>query len=562
VVDSHELMPDGGKRTEARPPPGALPVGYAFAGFEIEGYIGHGGMGVVYRARQVALDRCVALKVIGSHVAVDPEFRERFKREGAIQARIEHPSIVPVYEAGELPDGSLYLAMKIVNGASLDVSLCDGPLDLVAALEILEPIAAALDAAHKRGLVHRDVKPQNILLDDEGGAYLADFGISRVAAESGVTPTGQFVGTLKYVAPEQILGDPPTPASDIYSLAAVLCECVTGAPPFPRELREAALFAVIQQPPPLMSERVPSLPRSLDAVVTRGLAKQPEERHPTAGALIAQARAAGPPSEPTTPVRVSRNPRPRRGRARLRRFAQRGSATTLAASIVAGAVLFARGSDDVSGVHVSYAQRIAPLCVQRRALRAKDVRRKPVFKRRVNRLHTWNGARIVVEDEVNAQLQANRYVSQRLASLTPDAEHQATWRSTRAAFRRNITRLQRYRDRLRAAPGNRSLLKVISSYDRRRSAIEEDTAVVATGFELLGGPGCSVPFQAEQVVRLPKRLTSRRPQVRPSPDVNPPAAPALTPAPDVNPPPPNVPPPQPSPNPDLNPPPLSSPNPG
>jgi serine/threonine protein kinase len=268
------------------------------AGYRLEGVLGQGGMGVVYEARQLSLDRPVALKVLIPELSADPAFRERFKREGLIQARIDHPSIVAVHEAGD-HEGALWLAMRLVRGTTLKDQIAPAGMDPARALRLLRQVSDALDAAHEAGLVHRDIKPQNILVGSRDHAFLADFGLTRTGDRgSGLTRTGQRMGTPDYMAPEQIRGDTPAPPADHYAVAAVLYECLTGDVPFPMATDTAVFWAHMADPPPLVSARRPDLPRRLDDVLQRGLAKHPAERYPTAVALVdAASSALGAPTE-------------------------------------------------------------------------------------------------------------------------------------------------------------------------------------------------------------------------------------------------------------------------
>jgi predicted Ser/Thr protein kinase len=277
-----------------------LQTGTEIAGYRIDGVIGAGGMGVVYEATQLALERPVALKVLGAVRSTD-EFRARFRREAMLQAALEHPNVVPVYEAGDSEDG-LFIAMKLVRGSDLKRLIEGGDLTPEQALELLAQAAEALDAAHAVGLVHRDVKPQNILVDESNHAYLADFGLSKGAGDRGFTLTGAYTGSLDYAAPEQIRGETYGPAADLYAFAAVLCEALTGEVPFPHETEAALLYAHLSEEPPRPSERRLSLPAGLDAVVARGLAKTPDERYGSAAELVTDARnalASQPVSAPT-----------------------------------------------------------------------------------------------------------------------------------------------------------------------------------------------------------------------------------------------------------------------
>jgi serine/threonine-protein kinase len=279
------------------------PVGTTVAGYRIEALIGKGGMGVVYRAFDPRLERRVALKLLPAERALDGRFRARFARESRQAAAIEHPCIVPVHDAGDA-DGMLYIAMRYVEGTDLgQVIRQDGPLDPERVLRLLADIADALDAAHARGLVHRDVKPSNILVETTNAAehaYLTDFGASRQARGSDtLTVTGQFLGTANYAAPEQIADGTASSRSDVYSLGAVLFESLTGQPPFVRETPVAVLWAHVNEPVPSPSALRPVLPAEIDAVLARALAKNADERYPTCAAIVEAARTAFGLSQPT-----------------------------------------------------------------------------------------------------------------------------------------------------------------------------------------------------------------------------------------------------------------------
>jgi serine/threonine-protein kinase len=248
-------------------------IGSTLAGYRLDALIARGGMGVVYRATQLALDRPVALKVIARHLADDESFRRRFLSESQLAARLDHPGVVPVYDARE-EDGELVVAMRLVEGGDLKGRLRrDGALPAAEAIGLLGQVAAALDAAHAAGIVHRDVKPQNILLEGER-AYLTDFGLAKALGDSGVLSGASIAGTAEYMSPEQWQGRKVGPAADVYSLGCVLYETVTGVVPFAR--REG--------------EPEPRMPRGLDRVIERAVSKGPAERFPTAGALIEAAR--------------------------------------------------------------------------------------------------------------------------------------------------------------------------------------------------------------------------------------------------------------------------------
>ena len=265
-----------------------LSPGEALGGFRIADVIGIGGMGIVYRAQQISLDREVALKVLSPQLSGDETFSERFRSEGMHAARLDHPNVIPVYDAGE-DRGRLYLAMRLVEGMSLAERLRVKPLTAREALDILGPIAGGLDEAHAAGLVHRDVKPQNILLTDGGHPYLADFGLAKGVESAGLTASGGFVGTLNYAAPEQILGSATSPATDVYALAAVLYHCLTGMVPFPRDTQAGLMFAQVNQAPP----RIPLAEADeFNQLTAKGMAKDPEDRFPSAVELMAAAEHA------------------------------------------------------------------------------------------------------------------------------------------------------------------------------------------------------------------------------------------------------------------------------
>jgi hypothetical protein len=268
-------------------------IGREIAGFRIEREIGRGGMGVVYLATQVFPERRIALKLLSSDLAADPAFRERFVRESNAAASTEHPNIVPVYAAGE-SDGQLYLAMRFIEGKDLRTVLeHEGTLLADRATRICAEVADALEAAHERGLVHRDVKPGNVLLDARDRAYLSDFGLIRATRiDTEITKTGQFMGTVDYVAPEQIRGDELDGRADIYSLGCVLFECLTGSPPFRRDSEVATMYAHLEQDVPAPSSKRADLLRSLDQVVTKATAKRTDQRFATAGEMAGALRGS------------------------------------------------------------------------------------------------------------------------------------------------------------------------------------------------------------------------------------------------------------------------------
>jgi ABC-type branched-subunit amino acid transport system substrate-binding protein/DNA-binding beta-propeller fold protein YncE len=308
--------------------------GTTFAGYRVDSLVGRGGMGVVYRATDLSLARPVALKLVAPELAEGESFRARFLREPRLAASLDHPNVIPIYEAGE-HDGQLYLAMRFVEGSDLKSVLeRDGRLAPERALGVLGQVAGALDGAHRRALVHRDVKPANVLIDENGHAYLTDFGITKqLGGES--TDTGRMVGTLDYLAPEQIRGDPVDGRTDVYALACLLYECLSGAPPFRRATEAETLWAHMQEEPPALKGHA-----ALDPVLRKALAKDPEARHATCAELIdAAAPALGirPPRAPLAPAAL---------RHRGRRLLAAG--LLLLAAVIAVAIVALTGGEDTS----------------------------------------------------------------------------------------------------------------------------------------------------------------------------------------------------------------------
>jgi ribose transport system substrate-binding protein len=271
-------------------------VGTELVGYRIRGLLGRGGMGVVYLADQIALGRAVALKILAPELVEDDRFRARFLSESRLAASIEHPHIVPIYDAGEA-EGLLYIAMRYVEGADLrTVIRREGALDVRRAVDIVGQVAGALDAAHERGLVHRDVKSRNVLIAREGSGdhcFLCDFGLVKTtSSESSVGGRGQLVGTIEYIAPEQIEGGTVDARADVYSLGCLLYECLTGEVPFRRDTEVAVIYGhLIELPKPPSSVR-PELPHGFDGVVAKALAKPPKERYRRCGELAQAAVAA------------------------------------------------------------------------------------------------------------------------------------------------------------------------------------------------------------------------------------------------------------------------------
>jgi hypothetical protein len=362
-------------------PSADLQPGDVFAGHRIESVAGHGGMGVVYRAVQLDLDRPVALKLIAGAMAEDDGFRDRFIRESRIAASIDHPNVIPVFYAGASDDDRLYIAMRYVPGDDLRTLVRrEGPLGAQRAAHLIAQLASALDAAHVKGMVHRDVKPANVLIGARDHAYLTDFGLARSVQSmsgSGATRAGGWVGTLGYVAPEQIRGEPVDARTDVYALGCVLYYALTGATPYQRDSDEATLWAHLHDPPPPITDRMPGVPEAFEDVMRRALAKDPADRYPSTGDLgraalaaagladpdrqpaervVATGAAAPPPVDAETVVSPSRSPtvradpgapaRPprRRGRPNGALVAVLGLSVLVVGGVVA--LLLASGGDE------------------------------------------------------------------------------------------------------------------------------------------------------------------------------------------------------------------------
>jgi hypothetical protein len=272
-------------------------IGTQFAGYRIEALLGRGGMSVVYRAENARLGNKVALKLLAETLADDESFRERFVRESRTAATLNHPNIVTIYDAGDW-EGVLYIAMRWVEEDLKAHLRREGPLAPDHALAVAAQVGSALDAAHARGLLHRDVKPANILLESgEPGAppiaYLADFGLTKhLESRSGITASGQFVGTIDYMSPEQIEGREVDSRTDIYSLGCVIFESLAGGTPFRRETEVAVLWAHMREEPPPLTEVRPDLPQELDHVLAKAMAKAPEERYGSCRELVGALRRA------------------------------------------------------------------------------------------------------------------------------------------------------------------------------------------------------------------------------------------------------------------------------
>lgn len=266
-------------------------AGTRFGKYELTALLGRGGMGEVYEAFDTEKRRAVALKILRAEYARDDRFRTRFLRESHAAAILQEPHVIPIHDWGEI-DGNLFIDMRLVQGRTLHDLITDGPLGPDRAVEIVQQVADALDAAHAEGLVHRDVKPHNILVTPADFAYLVDFGIAAMQGDSRLTLAGTQIGSLAYMAPERFNDEPCTPATDIYALACVLYEALTGNTPFDTGSHESLIAAHLSTPPPAAGAANPRVPAALDAVIARGMAKQPDDRYGSAGALARAARRA------------------------------------------------------------------------------------------------------------------------------------------------------------------------------------------------------------------------------------------------------------------------------
>lgn len=274
-------------------------VGTRFGRYELIDLLGRGGMGEVYEARDTEKDRIVALKVLVDQFSSDPEYRNRFTREAHIAAQLQEPHVIPIHDWGEI-EGSLYIDMRLVRGTDLRKMLKSGPAQPDLAIDIMGQIAGALDAAHAVGLIHRDIKPENVIVTSNNFAYLLDFGIAEKTGDTRLTQAGMTVGSLAYMAPERLDGRPTTGAADVYSLACVLYELLTGDSPFATDSMQQLLTSHLYKPPPRPSVVNPRLPASLDAIVDRGMAKEPDDRYGSAGALARAASRALSGASPTS----------------------------------------------------------------------------------------------------------------------------------------------------------------------------------------------------------------------------------------------------------------------
>ena len=374
------LVPKGvAPAIRLRPMSGSLVVGGQLGNYLIESVIGRGGMSVVYRATHTRLGNPVALKALAPELSSDDAFRERFLREAKMAAAIDHPNVIPIYDTG-LADDSLYIIMRYVSGGDLKALLASsGALSPERTIELLTPVAKALDAAHADGLVHRDVKPANILLQRSSSGevehvYLSDFGVMKhTSSISGLTKTGALVGTIAYMAPEQIEGGDVSAQTDIYALGCVFYQMVTGRMPYERDSEAAALWAHMREDVEPASQARPGLPPGIDDVIDRALAKNPAARYATCQELMractavisapvprqaaapAAASQAAPPSPPPSPA----GERPRTGAGRIGRPWLVAGLALLAAGMIAVVIALASGGGSSTSTGASFPASLA-----------------------------------------------------------------------------------------------------------------------------------------------------------------------------------------------------------
>jgi predicted Ser/Thr protein kinase len=555
--------------------PAVLQVGSTVGDYRLEELIGRGGMGVVYRATQLSLGRPVAVKLIAPEVGDEPAFRERFKREARLAAQIDHPNVIPLYQA-DVEDGQLFIAMRYVEGTDLRALVTrQSRLEPNHASWLVAQIAAALDAAHGRGLVHRDVKPANVLLAGDFGAehaYLTDFGLMKhTTSHDELTRSGAFVGTLDYAAPEQLRGWPVDARTDVYALGCLLYLLLTGQVPYPRENEAAKVWAHIADELPRPSETFPGVTLEFDEVVMRAMAKEPDARYTSAGDLgrAALAAAAGEraasaeqsvatgPAAPRgatgPPVPGSAAGLPHGPKRPSRRRVAIGALTVAFAGAVAAAVIALEAggpSDDGTarpGIAAHQAA-VGAICTEANMVQAARERRFDTHRRKLSAARTVAGQRNAILNETQLRLSASADLMARLDAEPPPSPDLAPVQgSTLRAWARNLRRLRSHRDALEDVGSHRELLRALNGLPR--SAIETDATRVAAGLRRLGGSRCDLdPVVPDPVLRVRRIPPNTQPPARggggssnptpPQPSPTPPApAPPAEPPPNPTPPP-------------------------
>ncbi|MGV0715458.1 serine/threonine-protein kinase [Mycolicibacterium sp. XJ662] len=328
-------------------------VGTRFGPYQITRLIGRGGMGEVYEAEDTVKGRTVALKLLPDALSGDPVFRERLQREARSAGRLQEPHVVPIHDYGEI-DGHLFVDMRLIDGIDLRTTLQrNGHMAPAQAVGLIRQIAAALDAAHDAGVMHRDVKPENILVTGDGFAYLVDFGIASATTDRTLTEKGTAIGTYAYMAPERFSSEPVTHSADVYALACVLHQCLTGAQPYRADSVSMLITAHLMEPPPRPSQVRPGVPPAFDAVIEKGMAKRAEDRYASAGDLARAAEAAlGPPDSSAHPTVAAAAFAPASRRGGRRPWVIGGAAALVVVVALAGVVtwLVARSPGNASGM--------------------------------------------------------------------------------------------------------------------------------------------------------------------------------------------------------------------
>jgi serine/threonine protein kinase len=493
-------------------------IGSIVAGHRIEEVVARGGMGVVYRVTHVALERERALKLIAPELAADESFRARFRREWKVAAEIDHPHAIPIHDAGEA-DGQLYIVMRFVPGTDLRRMSRDGPLGPDVAATIVNQVAGALDAAHSRGLIHRDIKPANILVEMRDGqphAYLTDFGLTKqLASTVQLTDEGRWVGTVDYVAPEQIEGKPVDARTDIYGLGCVAYNALTGEVPFPRDSDVAKIWAHLNDPPPTLLERAPDLPAGLDDVVMRAMAKDPADRFPSAGdlgrALLAAAHG-GTHTEPEQSVATGEAapggpspspPPPRRKRTGRAREHMRVASVSVMLSfffalvVLAVVLLNGGGEQDASPAGhslVAYRSQVGQICDRLNETNRAMVPRAKTYRKRLYKAKDLQSLRDTVIGETEHTIRVAIDLRASAAALEPPTGDLArTQETTVKRWQRSVNRQQAYRDRLKRIGDYPGLFQVVRQYDNReRTVLERINSQTTTGLRRLGQAKCDI----------------------------------------------------------------------
>jgi serine/threonine-protein kinase len=455
----------------------SIGVGETLGEYTIDALLGRGGMGTVYLATQERLGRKVALKLLAPALADDDAFRARFLRESRLAASLDHPNVIPIYDANET-DGVLYLAMRYVNGPSLRSLVRErGPLSLGETSRIVDQIAGALDAAHRAGLVHRDVKPANVLLaEPEHHVYLCDFGLAKQTSSEGTTQTGFFLGTLDYAAPEQIRGSPLDGRADIYALGGILYYCLTAEPPYVRDSDVALLQAHLNDPPPVPSRVRSEAPLALDAVVAKAMAKDPAARYATAAALAGDVRrsAAGEAvvvddeatrAAPTVATGIAR---PRRRRLWLIPLV----ALALAAGVAAVVILATRGGGTTAQDERlrTFVDRIENVLVQ------SAEGRREIAAALTARSSCTISAREAGQRIASVADNRQSILEQLGVMQTPTAQADDVVTLLQQALQQSIEADRHYRDALVAAPANRCALPNNASFKLAQASNARATA--------------------------------------------------------------------------------------